>query len=252
MVAFDLVATVIWKGRSMSRKETVLWILMGLGVVSVADGVQAVDPDPNRFAKEIEAFEQWDAKNAFPANPILFVGSSSIRMWRTHEAFPDLPVTNRGFGGSHISDVLHFFDRVVLLYQPKVIVFYAGDNDIAAGKSAQRVLGDYGKFVNLVHDKLPKARLIFVTIKASGRRWSLWSEMRKANDLVRDFCEKDDRLFFADLATPLLDSKGKPDDGFFLDDRLHLNVRGYAVWNKTLAPILERAIASSSAGANDR
>lgn len=212
----------------------------------------AADPDPNRFARDIDAFEQWDSKNAFPAEPVLFVGSSSIRMWRTREGFASLPVINRGFGGSHISDVLYFFDRIVLPYRPKVIVFYAGDNDVAGGKPAERVLGDYRKFVDRVAAALPQTRVVFVTIKPSGQRWALWPEMHKANDLVRDLCERNARLFFADLAAPLLDSDGRPDDSFFLADRLHLNVQGYAVWNAALAPILRQALASFSTNADDR
>ena len=223
-----------------------------LSILSAAAAVQAghpsADPDPNRFAGDIDAFAQWDSKNAFPAEPVLFVGSSSIRMWRTRQGFPDQPVINRGFGGSHISDVLHFADRIVLPYQPRVIVFYAGDNDVAGGKSAERVRDDYRRFVDLVGARLPQTRLIFVTIKPSGQRWSLWPEMNKANDLVRDLCDKDDRLFFADLATPLLDSEGKPDDQLFLADRLHLSPQGYAVWNEALAPILNEALSSLPAG----
>lgn len=224
--------------------------VMLLSILSAIAAVQTgglnADPDPNRFAKDIDAFEQWDSKNAFPAAPILFVGSSSIRMWRTREGFPDLPVINRGFGGSHISDVLHFADRIVLPYRPKVIVFYAGDNDVAGGKSAERVRDDYRRFVDLVGARLPQTRLIFVTIKPSGQRWALWPEMNKANDLVRDLCDKDDRLFFGDLATPLLDFEGKPDDQLFLADRLHLSPNGYAVWNETLRPILSQVLSRSS------
>lgn len=229
----------------MSHAKVVLWVVLGIAMVSVAQGAEPADPDPNRFAKEIQTFKEWDAKNAVPADPILFVGSSSIRMWRTHESFPNLPVINRGFGGSHISDVLYFAERIVLPYKPKVIVFYAGDNDMAGGKSAQRVLNDYRKFVNLVGAELPQTRHIFVTIKPSGRRWEIWPEMHKANNLIRDFCEKDDRLFFADLGTPLLDAEGKPDNSLFRDDQLHLNAKGYAAWDKTLAPILKQALASS-------
>ncbi|MDI9431739.1 MAG: SGNH/GDSL hydrolase family protein [Planctomycetota bacterium] len=221
-----------------------LSILSAIGAVQT--GGPGADPDPNRFAKDIDAFEQWDSKNAFPAAPVLFVGSSSIRMWRTREGFPDLPVINRGFGGSHISDVLHFADRIVLPYRPKVIVFYAGDNDVAGGKSAQRVRDDYRRFVNLINDRLPQTRLIFVTIKPSGQRWTLWPEMNRANALIRDLCKADDRLFFADLATPLLDSEGKPDDDLFLGDRLHLSPNGYAVWNETLRPILSQILSRSS------
>jgi len=214
-------------------------------IAAAATETPGAYPDPNRFAAEIKIFAEWDSKNAVPAEPVLFAGSSSARMWRTRESFPDLPVVNRGFGGSHISDVIHYADRVVLPYKPRVIVFYAGDNDIAGGKSAQRVANDYRRFVTLVHASLPATRIVFVTIKPSGSRWSLWPEMNKANTLIQDFCTQDDRLFFADLATPLLDAAGMPRPDLFLADRLHLNSQGYAIWTRTLGPILSKVTAST-------
>jgi lysophospholipase L1-like esterase len=227
----------------VTQTRVILWL--GLCAVLVAPIVAAevANPDPNRFAKDIETFVAWDSKNAVPAEPILFVGSSSIRMWKTRESFGDLPVINRGFGGSHISDVVHFADRIVLPYAPKLIVFYAGDNDIAGGKPADQVLCDYRRFVERVHARLPATRIIFIPIKPSGRRWSLWPEMDKANNLIRAFSEKSGRLFVADLDTPLLGADGKPDDGFFLGDRLHLNAKGYRAWTKALRPVIRQALA---------
>jgi hypothetical protein len=159
-------------------------------MVSPAWAADAANPDPNRFSEQIDAFAAWDSKNAVPSEPILFVGSSSIRMWKTRQAFPDLPVINRGFGGSHISDVVYFSDRIVLPYRPKLIVLYAGDNDVAGGKSAAQVLCDYRRFVELVHAELPDTRIIFITIKPSGKRWSLWPRMNGANELIRSFSAK--------------------------------------------------------------
>jgi len=226
----------------LGRQILLVSILLAAAVVCA--GTEASNPDPNRFAGEIKAFAEWDSKNAVPADPILFVGSSSIRMWRTHESFPELPVVNRGFGGSHISDVIHYLDRVVLPYGPRAIVFYAGDNDVAGGKSAQRVAEDYRRFVRLVHARFPAARIAFISIKPSGDRWPLWPEMKKANELIRDLCSQDDRLVFADLATPLLDADGLPRRGLFNSDQLHLNSRGYAVWAQTLAPVLSEMLAT--------
>ncbi len=222
-------------------RVSVAWLTVCAAAMSCLGQEAPADPDPNRFAAEIEAFAQWDSKNAAPVDPILFVGSSSIRMWRTHESFPDLPIVNRGFGGSHISDVVHFADRIVLPYAPKLIVFYAGDNDVAGGKSASRVLCDYRRFVELIHAKLPETDIIFISIKPSGSRWSLWPEMKEANSLVEAFSQRSGRLFFADLAGPLLDAEGNPDPALFLDDRLHLDDCGYAVWTKALAPLLSLA-----------
>lgn len=228
----------------MAPAKTILCIVVSVPLVCRAQSASVADPDPNRFAKEIETFAEWDSRNAVPAEPVLFVGSSSIRLWRTHEAFPELPVVNRGFGGSQISDVTHFAERIVLPYKAKMIVFYAGDNDIAAGKSARRVFEDYRRFVGLVHAKQPTVRIVFITIKPSRARWTLWPQMAKANELVRDWCRQDERLYFADLATPLLEPQGEPDRDLFLNDQLHLNPRGYKLWNTALAPVLEDVLAS--------
>jgi lysophospholipase L1-like esterase len=237
----------------MAGQRVLACILLVAAGVSGAGNRPPADPDPNRFASEIKAFAEWDSKNAVPADPVLFVGSSTIRMWRTHESFPDLPVINRGFGGSHISDVIHFTDRVVLPYQPRVIVFYAGDNDIAGGKSAQRVFDDYRKFVGRVCAGRPAARIVFLAIKPSGSRWSLRPEVNKANELVRDFCRSDDRLVYADLNASLLGTDGTPDPSLFLKDQLHLNAKGYALWTKALAPLLQKVLASSPpAGAKEQ
>src|SRR4051795_13598187 len=125
---------------------------------------------PARFESEIAAFEKWDHQNAVPQNCILFVGSSSIRFWQTADAFPELPVINRGFGGSTIPDVNHFADRIVFKYKPRSIVFYAGDNDIAAGHSPGKVFADYEIFANSVHERLPDTKLIYLAIKPSPLR----------------------------------------------------------------------------------
>lgn len=231
-----------WKDKTVTYVKAVFW-MVALGVVLACSAAEPkADPDPNRFADAIESFAKWDAKNATPADPILFVGSSSIVMWRTHESFPDLPVINRGFGGSHMSDLLFFVDRVVLPYDPKLIVVYEGDNDIAGGKSPQRVFSDYLKFVAWVGAKFPSTPIVFITIKPSGSRWKLWPQMDKANNLIKRHTEGDARLFFADLATPLLGPDGKPDPALFKDDALHLNSEGYARWTENLRPIIEKAL----------
>ncbi len=191
----------------------------------------------SRWEKDISAFEAWDAKNSFPSDGVLFVGSSSIRMWPTRECFPELDVINRGFGGSHVSDVVEFADRIVLPYKPRLIVFYAGDNDIAAGKSPEQVLKDYREFVKIVHGKLSRVPIVYMSIKPSGSRWSLWPKMAKANQLISDFSVGDTRLFYVDGATVFLGDDGKPEEKFYISDKLHLSVEGYKVWTELLSPI---------------
>jgi len=212
--------------------------------VSNAWGEPAAEAPTSRWAKAIGQFEEWDSKNSHPSKAVLFVGSSSIRRWRTRDSFPDLPVINRGFGGSQISDVNQFAHRIVLPYKPKLIVFYAGDNDIASGKTPQRVFEDYRKFVKLVHGKLPKTRIIFISIKYSRSRWSLRAQAEKANMMVKDFSEKAGRLFFVDAATPLLAGDAGPNPELFLDDKLHLSDKGYKIWTDLLTPVIQDALKS--------
>ncbi len=227
----------------LSGKLLLLWVLSILGATA-EENKQVADPDPNRFAAEIKAFAEWDSRNAVPADPVLFVGSSSIRLWRTHESFPDLPVVNRGFGGSQVSDVIHFADRIVFPYKARVIVLYAGDNDLAAGKSAQRVFQDCRRFIGLVHARQPATRIVLIGIKPSRARWSLWPAAQKANDLLADFCKSDNRLFFTDLGPPLLGPDGMPKADLFLKDQLHLNAQGYAIWSRALTGVLQKIFVS--------
>lgn len=212
-------------------------------VVSLAPPVAAQAPaaGPERFAAEIKAFADWDAKNATPANAVLFVGSSTIRLWPTAERFPDLPVVNRGFGGSQIFEVTHYIQEVALKYAADVIVFYAGDNDINAGKMPERVLADYQTFVTRVHAAKPTTRIIFLAIKPSLARWKIWPEMRRANDLVKAYSARTPNLIYADMAAPTLGADGQPRPDFFIADGLHLNAAGYDAWTRALAPVIAAA-----------
>jgi lysophospholipase L1-like esterase len=199
-----------------------------------AQTTPAADPDPARFEAEIRAFEAWDRQNSFPHTAVLFVGSSSIRMWQTAESFPDLPVINRGFGGSHASDVNHFAERIVLKYAPRMIVFYAGDNDIADGKLPQQVFDDFREFVALVRERLPETRIVYLPIKPSLARWPLWPKMQAANALAADFIRRDSQLNYVDTATPMLGANGEPRRELFLEDGLHMNAAGYRLWSEVL------------------
>jgi lysophospholipase L1-like esterase len=225
----------------MVRPGIGLFIMLCSCLVSSAQEKPATKNPAEKWENDIRQFEQWDSKNTFPSDAVLFVGSSSIRLWRTRDCFEGFAVINRGFGGSQISDVNYFAGRIVLPYKPKVIVFYAGDNDIAAGKSARQVFDDYQKFLKLLHEKLPGTRIIYIGIKPSRSRWSLWPVMKEANDMIRDFSAKDTRLFYFDSAAPLLGTDGKPKEELFLKDQLHLNDKGYEVWTRLLQPVIKKA-----------
>ncbi len=109
---------------------------------------------------------------------ILFVGSSSIVRWDVAKWFPNMPVLNRGFGGSQIADSVHFAERIIVPYRPRTIVFYAGDNDLASGKTPEQVLADFKAFVSKVRASSPEAKIIYVGIKPSIKRWSLIATVR--------------------------------------------------------------------------
>jgi lysophospholipase L1-like esterase len=197
------------------------------------------DAAPARFESEIAAFEKWDRQNSVPRNPILFVGSSTIRLWPTADAFPGLPVINRGFGGSTIADVSYFADRIVFKYKPRLIVIYSGDNDIASGKSPETVFANFQHFITSVRRHLGDTPILYLSIKPSNARWKFWPKMQDVNARVKEIATTDNQLTYVDTAPSLLGPDGKPRAELFRDDGLHLNEKGYDAWNDVLAPHLK-------------
>ncbi len=195
--------------------------------------------EPNRFENTIVQFEQSDKERPPPENATLFVGSSSIRMWKTlKQDMHPLTVINRGFGGSQFTDAIHFVGRIVTLYKPSMIVIYEGDNDIAAKKTPETVFKDYRRFVGIVRDSLPEVPVFFMTIKPSPRRWSMWDDMKKANELIEQYTRLHDGLEYIDVSTPMLDDNGKVRPEIFLEDNLHMNPAGYRLWTSIIKPLL--------------
>jgi len=201
--------------------------------------------DPKRWEKTIADFEAKDKQSLPPKNALLFVGSSSIRLWKLKKSFPDLPTINRGFGGSHIADSVHYADRIILKHKPRVVVLYAGDNDVAHGMSPKEVAQDFRRFVAVVHKELPRTRILFIAIKPSIKRWKLFETMKRANERIAGQCRKDKRLAYVDIVTPMLGQDGKPRRDLFAKDGLHLNAAGYKVWADTLRPHLRSERGSS-------
>lgn len=192
-----------------------------------------------QWEEAIQAFEQMDETDPPPEGAILFAGSSSIRLWSAlAEDFPDARIINRGFGGSQMSDLIHFADRIVTPYAPRLILVYEGDNDVAAGKTAEQVFADYRAFVSLVHEELPDTRIAFIAIKPSLARRSLMDEMRKANGLIEEYAGARDRLDYIDIFTPMLGEDGEPLPDVFVEDGLHMNAAGYAIWAEAVRPYL--------------
>jgi lysophospholipase L1-like esterase len=199
-----------------------------------------VSPDPDhRWDASLAAFTLADQDHAPPPGGVVFVGSSSIRLWRNVASeFPDQPVViNRGFGGSTLSDCVRHYDRLVTLYKPHLVVLYAGDNDLAQGSSPREVAEKFAAFVERVHERLPETRIAFISIKPSPGRVALLDKVRAANALIRAYvAQHPAELDFIDVFTPMLDANGNPRRELFKDDSLHLNEHGYALWRATLKP----------------
>ncbi|HEX3716410.1 MAG TPA: SGNH/GDSL hydrolase family protein [Verrucomicrobiae bacterium] len=203
--------------------------------------VQAAWAAGPRFASEIEAFEASDKANPPPTNAILFVGSSSIRKWTSlARDFPDHRVINRGFGGSEISDSVYYFDRIVKPYHPRIIVFFAGSNDINGGKTPEQVFEDFKAFAGKVRDELPGTRLGYISISTSPSRWKQHEKVIEANRLIQDYIDKDSQCAFINVYPAMLGSDGKPNSNIYVLDRLHMNAKGYAIWRSIIAPYLDK------------
>jgi hypothetical protein len=191
---------------------------------------------------QIRAFEKADQLDPPAAGAILFIGSSSIRLWRTLERdMAPLFVLNRGFGGCHLAHVSHYAGRVVLPYRPRAVVLYAGENDLGwlSGKTPASVLEDFKRFVATVQEKLPGARGYFLAIKRSPFRRGRWGAMDEANRLVKEFAAQAEGVAFIDTCTPMLDARGLPRPEYLPWYRLHLTDKGYELWASVIRPVLE-------------
>jgi len=210
-----------------------------LAALLVCSGAFAAEKT-NAFEKDIRAFEASDKTNPPPKHAVLFVGSSSIRLWKTlAQDFPDLRVINRGFGGSQISDSVHFAERIVTPYEPSVIVMYAGGNDINAGKKPDVLLRDLKAFVAKVREKLPTTHIAYISIAGNPARWSQIERVREGNRLIREFTAAQPRMSFIDVFPHMLGDDGQPKPDIFVADRLHMNEKGYAIWKRVVGEHLK-------------
>jgi len=195
---------------------------------------------PTKWEAEIGAFEAADRTNPPPHNAIVFAGSSSIRLWKTlAQDFAECKVINRGFGGSQIADCVTVMDRLILPCHPRLVVLYAGDNDIAAGKPPDQVAADFKTFVRKIQAASPRTRIAFISIKPSPARWQFIERIKTANQRIEAVCGQDERLIFIDVFNPMLRGDGKPRAELFLEDKLHLNPAGYALWTELIKPRLK-------------
>ncbi len=194
---------------------------------------------PTRWEETMEKFKEQDRKNPPPQNATLFIGSSSIVGWDTQKWFSDIENINRGFGGSQINDSWYYAESIIIPYHPKTIVFYAGDNDTADGKSPEMIFVNFKAFAIKIRQALPETRLIYISIKPSIDRWKIWPQMQKANGYIKNYCEKQKNMYFVDVSKVMLDASGSPIKAIFSPDGLHMNEKGYGRWTSLVRPLLD-------------
>lgn len=196
--------------------------------------------DLNRLENEIEKFRAQNKVSRYQKGLVLFTGSSSIRFWQSmNEDMDPYPCVNRGFGGSTIPDVLHYYDDLIKPFQPSIIVFYCGENDISMGYTPEDVYTSFRYFEEKVASDLPDTKLVYITMKPSPARWELWGDYIKGNHKIRDYINTKDHLFYADVGKVMMGATPQPDESIFIEDMLHMNAKGYERWTTIIRPIIE-------------
>ena len=224
-------------------KRTASLALVGLLILTTSRvSLTAADAhDFGKWEKEIAAYEQIDRTNPPPADALLFIGSSTIRLWKTlAQDFPGHRVINRGFGGSEIVDSTHFADRVILPYKPRMVLLRAGGNDLNAGKSPEQVFADFKEFVAKIHSKLPRTEIVFISLSPSIARWKQADKEKAVNTMIEEYIRQTPRLKYIETYPMPLGADGQPRAELFVADKLHFNAEGYKLLAEIVRPHLPK------------
>ena len=217
-------------------------LLLLLSLVSVSCLRAQSLPDPTRFEEAIVSFESADEEDPIDPGVILFVGSSSVVMWKSlAEDLQGHRVLNRGFGGSNFNDLIHYADRVIYPYRPKAVFVYEGDNDIAGGSSPKEVYRSAKQLRKMIADNLGKeVPVVFISPKPSVARWELKEAYEEANARLEKLAAKKEHTYFVDVWTPALQDNGSVRTDIFVADNLHMNAKGYDIWEAAIEPMVEQ------------
>ena len=217
-------------------------LLILCGPLFLTGIIYAQDKKP-AFWDDIQKFKKQDSVKFPGTNKILLVGSSSFTKWTDVQTyFPAYPIVNRGFGGSTLLDQIRYVKDVVYPYKPKQIIIYCGENDLASSDTltSKMVYNRFLQFFNLIRTKFPNVSVAFISLKPSPSRQLLMGKMREVNDMVRKFLKTKKQTAFIDVYKDMIDDEGKPMPDIFLDDNLHMNSKGYAIWKKAMEPYLKK------------
>lgn len=197
--------------------------------------------DFSRWEKEIAAFERMDRVSPPPKGAVLFIGSSTIKRWKTLDKdFPTTRVINRGFGGSQIVDATHFAERIIFPYEPRMVLLRSGGNDIHAGKSAEQVFADFKEFAAKVHTKLPKTQIVFISLCPAPVRWTEKDANKALNKMVEQYAKDKRYLTYIEAYDMSLSPDGQVRPELFVEDKLHFNAEGYKLLADRVRPVLAK------------
>lgn len=196
------------------------------------------------FEKEIRNYEKQDSISMPAKGQILFIGSSSFRIWKTFATdLAGIAAINRGFGGSTMTDALYYFDRMVVKYEPSTVVVYEGDNDLNKGKSLEDLAKEYEDFSNRLKKALPKTKLVYLAVRPSLSRIAIVDKQKQFNSWLADYCKSQKGRFFLDMHSPFYLPDGTVMPDIFVADRLHLNEKGYLIFSSKIREfILEKKL----------
>ena len=220
----------------MRKISSLLFLLFAVNTLAA----QQTNP---LFWNEIAAFKKQDSASFPGTGKILFVGSSSFTKWKdVQNYFTEYPIINRGFGGSVLSDVIRYEKDIIFPYQPKQIVIYCGENDVASSDTVtgKIVLERFKKLYEDIREQFPKTSVVFISLKPSPSRWQMKDRMIESNKLIKKYLKKKKHTTFISVWKSMLDADGKPIADIFIEDKLHMNAKGYAIWQKLIEPHLQK------------
>ena len=235
------------RARAWWRVAAALALLPGLAGIAAAQAPTErpaqeprINADPTfPFANEVAAFAKANERDSGAPGAILFLGSSSIRLWDTSAGFPDRSTVNRGFGGATTPDVLRHYARLFPKAAPRSVLVYIGENDLAAGATPDTVAHNILTLLKKLRADYPKARIAYLSLKPSPIRWTLWPKMAAVNMTVAAR-SRVSGFEYIDVGSSLLAHDGLPDASLFGPDGLHMNPRGYSRWNSLVDSWLDR------------
>ena len=201
---------------------------------------QVFAQDKPRYWNDVQTIKQYDQIYAPPKDPILFVGSSSIRLWSNLErTFADYNVLNRGLGGTVINEITYYFNDLIIPYHPRQIFLYVGENDLPDGKTtSDSILYRTKRLLTLISQNLPNVPIVYISMKPSPSREKYMDKMIAANRLIREYIATQNNMKFIDVYRLMLTPEGKSKPELFREDKLHMNKTGYDIWIKEIKPYL--------------